>query len=99
MAVNIATLAIKFVADTSGIKQGVASVVGSVLTGAAAFIGINKAISAFTTGAERIDKMSKVADRLGVSFNTIQDAGLTAKLAGIDSVSYTHLTLPTSDLV
>jgi len=84
MAVNIATLAIKFVADTSGIKQGVSSVVSNVLTGAAAFIGINRAIAAFSSGAERIDKMSKVADRLGVSFKTIQGAALTGKLAGIE---------------
>lgn len=89
MAVNIATLAIKFVADTTGIKQGVASVVSNVLTGAAAFIGINKAINAFSSGAERIDKMSKVADRLGVSFNTIQNAALTGKLAGVELESLT----------
>lgn len=89
MAVNIATLAIKFVADTSGIKSGVGSVVNQVLTGAAAFLAINRGIAAFTSSAERIDKMSKVADRLGVSFNTIQDAALTAGLAGVELESLT----------
>lgn len=83
MAVNIATLAIKFVADTTGIKQGVGSVVSSIASGAAAIFGFYKAVNAFTTSADRIDRMSKVADRLGVSFSTIQDAALTAGLAGV----------------
>ncbi len=83
MAINIATLAIKFVADTTGIKSGVGGVVSSILTGAAAFIGINRAMATFTASAERIDKMSKVADRLGTSFETIQGMNLGAGLAGL----------------
>lgn len=83
MAVNIATLAIKFIADTTGIKSGVGSVVGSVLTGAAAIYGFHRAVAAFTGSADRIDHMSKVADRLGTSFETIQGAALGAKLAGL----------------
>jgi len=90
MAVNIATLAIKFVADTTGIKSGVNGVVGSLgklitgaAIGAAAFGAVNKAIDAFSASAERIDSMSKVADRLGTSFETIQAAALGAKMAGL----------------
>lgn len=105
MAVNIATLAIKFVADTFGVKKGTDEVGKSVqglgskistgglsfmrfasgaIAGAAALTIVTKSIGAFMQSADRIDKMNKVADRMGLSFKSMQAIDLSAGLAGLE---------------
>ncbi len=93
MATNIATLAVKFVADTTGLKTGTTQATGilgkfglsasaasgvmaglaaaTAAVGAASYIAY-KGIEQFAASAARIDKTSKLAERLDLTYGSLQ---------------------------
>lgn len=126
MAVNIATLSVKFVADTTGLKAGAATSgnmlkvlgsqasglggifssvsggfgqlgsafaaagpAGAVAAGALVAVGAGayaakKGFDQFLASADRIDKTSKLAERLDLTYGSLQKLDFIAGRSGIE---------------